>query len=382
MGGSLRLGKVLGITVQLHYSWFIIFALLTLLLSFSFFDEQPRWISTIAGLFTSVLLFASVLAHELAHSLVAVRNGIPVKNITLFFLGGVAHITREAPRPKIEFLVAVAGPLCSLSLAAIFSVIWFVVWSGREEVSAAENPVLWLALINVALALFNLIPGYPLDGGRILHAIVWRSTGDYARATRIASMVGRGVFSSFIGYGVAMLFSWYVFSVDLSPFGNPTWGFWLIVMGWFLLQIAVASRRQGELRRALSGLKARSVMDRGYVPVPPNLSVSGLEKDYILRTGRRHFVVADGGKLEGMVNDGDIKSVSQAQRDNTPVSAVMVTADKVISAHPEDEALDVLERLEEHEIDQMPVVQDRTVLGMIDRQNLLRFVKLRSKLGA
>jgi len=207
MGGSFRLGKILGITIQLHFSWFIIFALIIGLLSYSLHDEgYSLWTSIIAGVLTSILLFASVVAHELAHSLVAIRNGIPVKSITLFFLGGVAQITREAARPKTELLMAIAGPLCSLVLAGIFGSIWFLVWGNSQETFASNNPILWLASINLMLALFNLIPGFPLDGGRILRALLWQRTGDYKRATRIASLAGQSVAYLMIGGGIAIMF--------------------------------------------------------------------------------------------------------------------------------------------------------------------------------
>jgi Zn-dependent protease len=172
MGGSLRLGRVWGIDIKLHFSWFIIFALITASLSFSFLEEHPLWVRVMTGVSTSILLFASVLAHELAHSFVAIRNGIPVKSITLFFLGGVAQIRREAAHPRTELLVAIAGPLCSLVLAGIFGLIWFVVWGINDGGSVSGDPIFWLAWINLVLALFNLIPGFPLDGGRVLRAII------------------------------------------------------------------------------------------------------------------------------------------------------------------------------------------------------------------
>jgi len=376
MGGSFRLGKILGITIQLHFSWFIIFALIIFLLSYSLLDDYSLWTSVIAGVLTSILLFASVVAHELAHSLVAIRNGIPVKSITLFFLGGVAQITREAARPKTELLMAIAGPLCSLVLAGIFGSIWFLVWGNSQETFASNNPILWLASINLMLALFNLIPGFPLDGGRILRALIWQRTGDYKRATRIASLAGQSVAYLMIGGGIAIMF------INLSTnFYIPVNGIMLAFIGWFLHHFATTGYRQVEIRESLRSLTARAVMGTDYIAISPNLSLKELVQDYVLPTGRRYFVVAEDRRLAGMLSFENIKAVPQTRWDITPVRAVMTPADKVVSARPEEEALSILERMEEHDLNQMPVVKERLVLGIIVRENLLHFIRLRSELG-
>ena len=374
MGGSLRLGKILGITIQLHFSWFIIFALIIFLLSYSLLDDYSLWASVIAGVLTSILLFASVVAHELAHSLVAIRNGIPVKSITLFFLGGVAQITREAARPKTELLMAIAGPLCSLVLAGFFGLIWFLVWD--NQTFASNNPVLWLASINLMLALFNLIPGFPLDGGRILRALIWQRTGDYKRATRIASLAGQSAAYLMIGGGIAIMF------INISTnFSIPINGIMLAFIGWFLHHFATTSYRQVEMREALRGFTAGAVMETDYIAISPSLSLKELVQNYVLPTGRRYFVVAEDGRLAGMVSFENIKTVPQTRWDITPVRAVMTPADKVVSARPEEEALSILERMEEYDLNQMPVVKERVVLGIVVRENLLHFIRLRSELG-
>jgi Zn-dependent protease len=377
IGGSLRLGKFLGITIQLHFSWFIIFALIIGLLSYSLHDEgYSLWTSLIVGALTSILLFASVLAHELAHSLVAVRNGIPVKSITLFILGGVAQITREASRPKTELLMAIAGPLCSLVLAGFFGLIWFLIWGNSQQTFAADNPILWLASINLMLALFNLIPGFPLDGGRILRAFLWQRTGDYKRATRIASLAGQSAAYLMIGGGIAVMF------INISTnFSIPVNGIMLAFIGWFLHHFATTGYRQVEIREALRGFTAGAVMGTDYIAISPNLSLKELVQNYVLPTGRHYFVVAEDGRLAGIVSFENIKTVPQTRWDITPVRAVMTPADKVVSARPEEEALSILERMEEYDLNQMPVVKERAVLGIIVRENLLHFIRLRSELG-
>lgn len=378
MKGSLRIGRLFGISLQLHYSWFIIFALITYGLASSLYDEDTGlWVSVTTGILTSILLFASVVAHELAHSLVAIKNGIPVKSITLFFLGGMAQITREAARPKTELLVALAGPACSLLLAGIFGLVWVLVWGNSYAgTTGLGYTVFWLAWINLLLALFNLIPGFPLDGGRVLRAVIWHRTGDYKRASRIASLVGRGVAYLLIAAGIIAVFS--------NVFGrgiNPLNGIWLAVIGLFLHQTATASYRQVELRESLRSLKARSVMVTDYLAVYPNLSLRAVVQGYVLPVGGQLFVVAADRRLLGMVSPDGIRSVPQSLWDATPVSAVMVPASKLLVVDPEDGALDILERMEESGVGEMPVVMGGVMLGIVVRQRLLHLIRLRSELG-
>ncbi|MBL7125382.1 MAG: site-2 protease family protein, partial [Dehalococcoidales bacterium] len=205
MGSAFNIGKIFGIQLRLHYSWFIIFILITISMVF------PHWLSPlwwVMGIVTSLLLFASIVAHELAHSLVGRVNGIPIRSITLFIFGGVAQMTREAARPGAEFKMAVAGPACSLVIGSSFGLLWFF---NRGMIEPIAIMVQWLAYINVALAVFNLIPGFPLDGGRVFRSLLWRVTGDYQRSTRIATQVGRGVGYLFILGGILIAF--------LRPFG-------------------------------------------------------------------------------------------------------------------------------------------------------------------
>ncbi len=370
------MGRLLGISIQLHFSWFIIFALVTYSLAFSLHDDGRSIAASVTiGIFTSILLFASVLAHELAHSVVAVRNGIPVRSITLFILGGVAQIGREAPRPKVELLVALAGPICSLALAGIFGVAWFVGWGRSQDTLDFGNPIFWLAWINLILAIFNMVPGFPLDGGRILRAILWHSTGNYRKASRIASAMGRGVAYALIVGGLGIVIG-SGFTEGLNAFN----GLWLAIIGWFLHQAAVASYRQVEMHEALRGYTAQSVMHTSYTSVSPDLSLAALVQDYVLSTGGRLFVVAQGGRLLGIVVSDSIKSVPRDKWDYTPVRQIMVPADKVVSAEPEEEALSVLERMNEHDLDQMLVIKNGLVIGIILRHNLLHIVRLRSQL--
>lgn len=372
MRSSIRLGKVLGININLHYSWFLIFAFFTFILYDTFNEDYSRWVSVIAGMGASLLLFASVVAHELSHSLVAIRSGIPVKSITLFILGGVAQITREASRPMTELKMAIAGPACSLALSFVLGLVWYLIWGSSGQNGAFDNIIFWLAWINFALALFNLIPGFPLDGGRVLRALIWQRTGNYKRATHIASVTGRGFAYLFIGSG-AIIFIASIFTTLEAEFS----GIWLVFIGWFLNNAAGGTYRQLEMREALQGFTAQTVMNTNYIVIPPNLRLRELVQGYVMQ-GRHYFVVADEGRLRGIVTLEDIKKVPQAQWENTPVSAAMLPSDKVASVHPGEAALSVLERMEEHGINAIPVIRDGVIVGIVDRENLLRFIQLRS----
>ena len=235
MGSAFNTRSVFGIQLRLHYSWFIIFILITIPL------VSPHWTSFlwwVMGIATSLLLFASVVAHELAHSLVGKANGIPIESITLFIFGGVAQMTREATHPGAEFKMAAAGPACSLVIGSLFGLLWFFI---PGMTGAIAIMIQWLAIMNLALAGFNLIPGFPLDGGRVFRSLLWRFTGNYMRSTQIATQVGQGIGYLFILGGILIVF--------LHPFGLDWFsGLWLAFIGWFLRNAALASYRQAQWR--------------------------------------------------------------------------------------------------------------------------------------
>ncbi|HEY92201.1 MAG TPA: CBS domain-containing protein [Dehalococcoidia bacterium] len=369
MGSALNIGKLFGIQLRLHYSWFIIFVFFTILL------VSPHWLSPswwIIGIITCLLFFASVVAHELAHSLVGRANGIPIKSITLFIFGGVAQMTKEATRPGAEFKMAAAGPACSLAIGGLFfGLFWLFPPDIAEPIATM---VYWLAYINVALAIFNLIPGFPLDGGRVLRSFLWQVTGDYQRSTRIATQVGRGVGYLFILGGILIAF--------LRPFGLDWFsGLWLVFIGWFLENAASASYRQAKWREALFKFTASQVMTSNCPVVPSSATVNQLVQGYIFTGGHHLFLVADEGKLEGILTLQNITSVSNQNRDVTQVKEIMTPINKLKAVRPDQDALSILEQMDENDMNQMPVVSEGRVIGLIARDNLLRFLRIRSVLG-
>jgi len=375
MGSAFNLGRIFDIPFRLHYTWFIIFLLITFSLSWQVFPAlYPGWTVLtywIIGIVTSLLFFASVVAHELAHSLVARFYGIPVKGITLFIFGGVAQMAREAARPGAELKMAAAGPACSLVIGGLFALLWLSTQGVIEPIAALA---FWLAQINVVLAVFNLIPGFPLDGGRVFRSLLWRFTGNYRRSTQIAVRVGQGVGYLFILLGILVIL--------LRPFGLGWFsGLWLAFIGWFLENAASSSYRQVKWRDTLHGFSASQVMTSVYPTVPPNITVKELVQGYILTGGHHVFMVADEGRLVGILTLDDIKSVSQPSWEATQVREIMTPVDKLKVVHPDQDALSLLEQMEADDINQMPVVSGDRVIGLVTRDNLIRFLRIRSELG-
>ncbi len=374
MGNAFNLGKLFGIQFRLHYTWFIIFILITVSLSWQIFPSSyPDWplaLYWVMGIVTSLLFFASILAHELAHSLVGRANDIPIKSITLFIFGGVAQMTREARSAGAELKMAAAGPACSLAIAGLFYLVWLFTQNTIVPVAAMAFQ---LTFINAALAAFNLIPGFPLDGGRVFRSILWRVTGNYRRSTRIATRVGEGVGYLFILGGILIIF----LQLGLGWFS----GLWLAVIGWFLKNAASASYRQVQWRDALRGLTASQVMTSNYPVVPSSITVNQLVLGYVFANGRGCFLVADEGRVMGILTLHSIKSVSQPNWGVVQVKEIMTPVDKLKIAHSDQDALSILEQMDESNINQMPVVSEGRVIGLVARDNLIRLLRTRSELG-
>jgi Zn-dependent protease len=368
---GIPIGKLFGISLRLHYSWFLIFAIVTWALSAGYFPvAYPDWsltTSIIAGVVTSLLFFGSVLAHELMHSIVAQAAGIPVKSITLFIFGGVAQITDEPKEPKTELRIAIAGPLTSIALGGIFWVIWFTLPARFEEVTAVA---FWLGWINLVLAGFNLLPGFPLDGGRVLRSILWWRSGNLRWATKWASNIGRVISFLFIFGGIWLIFSGLWFN-----------GLWLAFIGWFLGNAAVGSYRQLSLQQMLQGHATSEVMSRDCPIVPPDITVEKLVNEHILPSGNHCLVVATGSQVQGLLTLQNIRAFPRHQWASKKAMEVMTPFDKLKWVRPDDDLASVLKILTEEDVNQLPVVEDDNIIGMISRDNLLSFINIRDKLG-
>ncbi len=365
---GLRIGRIFGIPIYLHASWFIIFALITLSLGTQFNAPGSHWTDAqrwTLGVITSLLFFASVVFHELSHSIVARHYRIPVDSITLFVFGGLARIERDPDSGRQEFNIAIAGPLSSLFLAGCFWLIAHFV-HGSEMITVAAG---WLARINFLLALFNLVPGFPLDGGRVLRGIVWGITGNFTRASQIASTSGRA-------FAYVMIF----IGIWQALHGGWVNGLWLAFIGWFLLEAAKESYAQVALRSTLTGVRAQDIMTPEIPTVARDISL----EDYIhevLRTGRRSHIVTGAGTPVGLVTLHSARAIPRDEWNNTSIQAVMVPIDRVHSALPDEPVLQVLERMQKEDINQMPVLSGGHIIGMIGRDTILRVLQTRLQAG-
>jgi Zn-dependent protease/predicted transcriptional regulator len=367
-GSGIPLGRIFGIPIYLHASWFIIFLLITLSLRTQFTSQHPGWTPAqhwTLGIVTSVLFFASVVFHELSHSVAAMHYRIPVRSITLFVFGGLARISRDASSAGQEINIALAGPISSLFLAGCF---WLVAhfFHGNDMVSAASG---WLWQINALLALFNLLPGFPLDGGRILRGVAWGVTGDFARATQIASSAGR-----LLAYLMIFIGIWQALN------GNWVGGLWTAFIGWFLLSAAQESDAQVAIRSTLTGVRAEDIMSHDIPTVPRDMSLQEYVHE-VLRTGRRCHIVTGAGNSVGMITMHGAQMVPRDEWANTSIQAVMLPIDRIHAASPEEPVLGVLERMQNEDVNQMPVISEGRILGMIARDTILRLLQTRLQVG-
>lgn len=374
MRASLSLGRWFGIPVGLHYSWFVVAWLITLSLTSQFAALNRTWSAGTVwalALVTAALFFICIVLHELAHASVARRSGIQVHGITLFALGGIAQIEKEATTPAREFWIAIAGPVASLAIGIscrlIASAAGFV--ESAVSVSGVAAVFGWLAYINVALALFNLIPGFPLDGGRVLRSIVWAITGRADRATRVAARMGQVIAFVFIAGGLFSL-------LTRNDFG----GLWIAFIGWFLLEGALSYDLQAQLSTTLRGVRVADVMARDCGTVDANTTLRRFVEDQLLRMAARCFAVSSDDHVVGLITPDDVKHVKREEWDRTTVSQAMRPLQSLHPLRPDASAGEALEVMGRENINQLPVVADGRLAGVVTRSYLIHLLQLRREL--
>jgi len=365
---GLRIGTIWNIPIRLNTSWFIIFGLLTWSLSRDYFvAAYPNMSSGVylsLGVVTSLMFFGSVLAHELGHSWVALKDGIPVRGITLFIFGGVAQIEREASTPASEFRIAIAGPLTSLLMAGVF----FVLYSLDKKIPFLAAPSEYLMRINFLLALFNLVPGFPLDGGRVLRAAVWAWNKDLRKATRIAALIGQVIAYLFIGLGILRMFQ--------GQFSN---GIWMIFIGWFLQSAASSAYQQIKLETSLRSSSVRQVMNRELVKLPGLTPLDWVIEEHVLANKDPAIYVIEYGEISGLLTIREITKIPKMHWRFTTINQAMVPMDRLSTLSPETDLYSALERMDEAKVSQIPVVEGVDVIGTLSRENIARFLHMRTQ---
>lgn len=370
MRNAVSLGLIFGIRVRLHYTWSIAFVLIAAVVVTQFPEAYPLWQRILLGLAAGFLFFVAIIIREFFLNFVSVSRAVPVKVVTLFAFGGVSEVTKEDTLPAIERLLVVVGLLSNLVIFAAFYALHLVLVKTGDIVAAGL--VQWLAYVYSLLTVLHFIPGFPLDGGRMLRVLLWRVTGDYDQATRLASWVGWSIGLLFILGGIVLLI------MERQWFSGAT----LVFMGWALQSAASLSRRQAVLRGAIQGIMARDIMARECPLITAQLNLRQLVQDCILVTAQRYFVVAENQELQGAVTIRDIKRIRKRRWDSVAVGEIMTPASELKIAHAEQSALSVLEQMDESGIDYMPVLEEDKVIGVVARDSLIRLGRTRVELGA
>jgi Zn-dependent protease/predicted transcriptional regulator len=368
---SWRIGRIFGIDIYIDASWLVIFGLFTWIMASYYFPHEypqwPPWQYWVVGAFTSLLLFASVLGHELAHSLVAIRQGEKVRRITLFILGGVAQITEEPKEASKEFFMALMGPLTSFAIAGVCYFLFFLLRPLSVPLAAMAR---YLSFINVLLGAFNLLPGFPMDGGRVLRSIIWKLTGNLQKATRIASSVGQGFAFFFIIVGFFMIFR--------GMFVN---GIWIMMIGWFLHSAAGQGYHQVIVKEMLAHVRAEDLMERDVEIVSGSLPIQRLVDEFILKHRDRAFIVADRGDVKGIVCLEDVKKLPKDRWPSALVRDVMTPREDLTTVSPDDDGNKVLAEITSKRVHQVPVMKGGKIQGIVCRTDILHFLQVRSDLG-
>lgn len=371
LGTSVKIARLFGFDIRVHWSWILIFLLITWTFSVGILEEifpdwatETRWAT---GAAVALVFFLSILFHELSHSIMARRFGIPISSITLFVFGGVSHLGREAETARQEFLVAVVGPLTSLGFAVVFGIAALAISPVSDGVAAiAVN----LAAINTAIAVFNMVPGFPLDGGRVLRSAVWARNQDLVKATEIAAKVGAGVGYGIVGLGILSFF-----------FVSVVSGVWLFLIGNFLRIAADASYQSTLVQSLLGGVPASTLLHRRIPEVPPETTLRDLVDDYVLAGQGNLFPVTGDGGLLGVVSMESAREVSSDDWEGTRVQDVMTPREEVTFVSPEEDLAQVLQTMSSEDLERMPVLRDGEFRGVIERGDVLNYIQTRQRLG-
>ncbi|MBF0506513.1 MAG: site-2 protease family protein [Nitrospirae bacterium] len=364
--GSLKIATIMGIPIRIHFSWLIVFGILTWSLSAYYFPQavshltvQSYWIT---GAVAALLLFVSVALHELSHSFVALRYKLPIISITLFIFGGVSQMKGEPPDPRAEFNIAIAGPLTSFLLSLVFFAAY------RMPVGEAVKALFaYLSQLNLMFGLFNLVPGFPMDGGRVVRSFIWHKTSDFFYATRKAASYGQKI---------ALLI---IFLGFFSAVAGMSGGLWLMLIGWFLHSSAQASYQQVSLQETLSGIKVENIMVRDIVTMPPDLSLDDAVNDYFLKYGYGGFPVVEAGRLLGFISLKEIRHIPRTLWKDKKVADFFLPYDRSWEVDQNSDAMKALESMISEDKGRLAVVKDGSIIGLITRNGIAKYIQIMAR---
>ncbi len=370
----MNLGKIMGITIRVHYTLWLVFLLIAFSLATGYMPHHypglPAYMYWIIGLVSAIILFASVLFHELAHSYIAIRSGIPVGRITLFFFGGVSEIAEEPKSPGTELKMAAVGPASSFLIAIVLGTLWY----SFESWNAPIGPTAIMrygATINAALGGFNLLPAFPLDGGRVFRAIVWKRSKDLLKATASATRVG-------VGLAYLMMFGGFA----IILFGDIFSGIWIIMIGWFLKSGAESSMSHTIIGEALSKIRVGEMMSKNVVTVDPDSTIDELVKNNFLVHRYAAYPVQREGEILGMVTMEALKKVPKERWSQARVKEIMIPTERLVMVRSETPASDVMYKMARYGVGRVLIVEEGKLLGIISHSDLMYIIKVRAEIGS
>jgi Zn-dependent protease/predicted transcriptional regulator len=369
---SVRLGRIMGIPIRIHYTLWLVFILIAWSLAYGYMPSQYPGLGVVTywaiGIVSAIILFASVLIHELSHSYIAKKNGLPIGRITLFFFGGVSEITEEPQDPGLEVRMAAAGPLISFLIAGVLGAMWYL--AGLSKAPVAVTATLgYGALMNAILGVFNLVPAFPLDGGRVFRGSIWKRSGSFIGATRTATRVSEAI-------SLLMMVGGFVSII----FGDFVGGIWIIFLGWFIRSGAETSLRQTLVDESLSGVKVGDIMTREVLTAPPNITIQQLVSDYFLTHRHEGYPVVKDGHILGIVTLHCVRAIPKERREIETVEQAMVHCEPTVAVGPSVTALDALHRMAREKVERMLVVEDGRLLGIVTRGDLIKTIRTRQEL--
>jgi len=372
MSEAWQIGRLFGIPVRVHISWLIVFGLISWSLAAGYFPAQlpdlPVWSYWLKAVAAAAMLFVSIILHELGHSLIARRHGIEIASITLFVFGGVSQMKEEPRHARQELQIAIAGPIISLGLAALFGVLGALAATGGEP-TALRVVLTYLAFVNLLVAVFNMLPAFPLDGGRVLRAILWHRSGDLMQATSTAARAGQLLALALIAFGLVRLL------------GGDFGGVWLMVIGWFIVQAGSVSLAQASLRRALDGLRVRDVMTTEVRTVPADATLRDLIEDYFIRYTYGGYPVVRNGRAVGLVTLHELRNTPVEARATTRVERVMVPLEASLVVDPGALVVEALDRMVRSGVGRLVVIERDRLVGLITANGIVHLTQIRSSLG-